>query len=76
MNLESLFQSPALILVLIPSVIGMLKYAMSIWAIRTARTPAEQKAQTDVARLAVSSSPLRSVLGKAGNKGTKNDGSS
>ncbi|MDB6078804.1 MAG: hypothetical protein JWO82_2551 [Akkermansiaceae bacterium] len=75
MNLKSLVRSPALILVLIPSVIGMLKYAMGIWAIRTAKTPAELKAQAEVARMAVSATPLRSLLSRV-TGGPKNDGSS
>lgn len=51
------------------AVIGLLKYALSVWAIRTARSSAERKAQAEVAKKAVTSSTARGLFKLPGPRG-------
>lgn len=69
MSTDSSFLTPAVmaLILAIPvafltAVGGFLKYALGVWAIRTSKSPAERKAQAEVAGRAVSSSPLKGLI--------------
>lgn len=66
------FLTPGMILAIVAmafaSVTVVIVYGVSVWAIRTAKTPAERKAQTEVAKRAVSLSPLKGLIRLPGSK--------
>ena len=58
----------AIVIAFFTATVGFLKYVVSVWAIRTSKSPAERKAQTEVAGRAVSSSPLKGLIKLPGPK--------
>ncbi len=66
MRVDPNFFALALILwvgtVLFSELMGFFKYALSVWALRTSKSPGERKAQAEVASKALSSYKLKDQI--------------
>jgi cytochrome bd-type quinol oxidase subunit 1 len=58
----------AIAAMVITGVIVISLYALSVWAIRTAKSPAERKDQTKVAKRVVLAAPLRGLINLTGSR--------